>query len=205
MGAGGVERTRLHPSDLKFLAGYHPETDEVIEDHPIYGPAERDENGEPQALVPRDLLDEVLRDVKTNANVGQQAKNWRKHRSFLSSPFGPHPDRMDESPTYWQLSADGHYTFCSAAFWNQTFASHGGAAPDSRRRQASVHSMSRGALQCVTSSTAPKRSSMEKDCGYRSSQYCWRLFWQVMRCGQSMAAARLAMGCMEGSPPCCQP
>jgi len=142
MGAGGVERTRLHPSDLKFLAGYHPETDEVIEDHPIYGPVERDENGEPQALVPRDLLDEVLRDVKTNANVGQQAKNWRKHRSFLSSPFGPHPDRMDESPTYWQLSDDGQYTFGPAAFWNQTFAAHGGAGMSPSTYMEMIHSSS---------------------------------------------------------------
>ena len=112
------DNIRMTKSDLMYLAGYDPNTGELLQDHPIHGRLE-------EPLVNAEFIDEIESMAKSGATLHQLAKEIRNHRSFFTAVHGPHPD--EDKPGYWQMSKDGDFTFGPGKFWSTPYQGTGGA------------------------------------------------------------------------------
>ena len=112
------DNIRMTKKDLMYLAGYDPNTGELLQDHPIHGKLD-------EPLVSADIINEMEQMAKSNGTLHQEAKDIRNHRAFFTAAHGPHP--KEDKPEYWQHSEDGDFTFGPGRFWSTPFQNTGGA------------------------------------------------------------------------------
>ena len=108
----GAKIPRLSMEDVLFLAGYDPNTNQPMSNHPIHGSMDG-------PIINIDILRKLEEEAKNNSTLQQKAKDMGNHRSFFTSPHGPHPD--EEKPKYWRTDKDG-FTYGPGKFYEQLYA-----------------------------------------------------------------------------------
>jgi len=115
-GRKDLSHVRLTAKDLYYLAGFNPDTNDLLENHPIHGKLD-------EPLVPKQWIDELIQEANHNGSLESKMKDIRNARAFLTSPHGPHPS--EEKAPYWKEHKDG-YTYGPGKFWAEEFQKVGG-------------------------------------------------------------------------------
>ena len=102
---------RLSMEDLLFLAGFDPNTKQLIDDHPIHGKMDG-------PIIDLPMLEKVQDHARRNGTTQQLAKEMVNDLAFLKSPHGPHPD--EEKQKFWENHPDG-YTYGPGKFYSSLY------------------------------------------------------------------------------------
>ena len=108
----GARKERMSMEDVLFLAGFDPETKQLIGNHPIHGKMEG-------PIIDLDILSALENEAKSNSTLQQKAKDMLNHRAFFTSPHGPHPD--ETKPKYWRIDDDG-FTYGPSKFYERMYS-----------------------------------------------------------------------------------
>lgn len=114
----GINKVRMTKDDLLYLAGYDPNTRQLIKKHPIHGKLDG-------PLIDADMVDYLEHVAKSQGSLHSNIKDFRNTRAFFTAAHGPHPD--EEKSPIWKTSNDGTHTYGPGKFWNKKFQNIGGA------------------------------------------------------------------------------
>ena len=123
--------TKLSREDLLYLAGYHPDTEEPLKDHPIYGELEN-------PVIPKNDINEILDLAKDYSGQMAQAKDIVNTLAHKRSRFGPRPGDNDE---LYDLNADGSHTTGAGHHWWEPYAETGGVGRNLATYTEFIHHM----------------------------------------------------------------
>jgi len=113
----GKNHTKISKEDLLFLAGYHPQTEEWMEQHPMYGETEG-------PLIPKEHLDDAISAAKSYESSSALSKDIRNILGNKRSRFGPRPEENEDG--LYDESSDGTHTTTHGSHWWEPFAEVGG-------------------------------------------------------------------------------
>ena len=113
----GKNHTKLSKQDLLFLAGYHPETEEPMENHPMYGEMEG-------PIIPKEHIDAAIESAYGYESSAALAKDIRNILSVKRSKFGVRPE--DNEDNLFDVSSDGTHTTTHGSHWWDAFSEGGG-------------------------------------------------------------------------------
>ena len=117
---GGVidpMKNSLSMEDLYYLAGYHPETQEHLVDHPIYGELEN-------PIIPKNDLNDLIQEATQFSGQAAMGKDIRNALSHKKSRFGPNPKYHDTE--LFETVPSGEHTVGNGSYWWQPYAQTGG-------------------------------------------------------------------------------
>lgn len=111
------EAAKLSKEDFLFLSGYHPETEEHMTEHPLYGDLEK-------PVIPKKDVDELLENAEIYSDISGQSKSIRNTLTNKRSRFGVKPEENENEK--FEVSSDGTHTKTHANHWWDAYASEGG-------------------------------------------------------------------------------
>ena len=113
----GKNHTKLSIQDLFFLAGYHPQTEEAMEQHPLYGEMEG-------PLIPKEHLNDAISAAENYESSSALAKDIRNILGNKRSKFGVRPEENEDG--LYDESSDGTHTTTHGSHWWEPYAEVGG-------------------------------------------------------------------------------
>ncbi len=136
---------RLSMEDLLFLAGFDPNTKQLIENHPIHGKMDG-------PIIDLPTLEKTQEYAQRNGTVQQLAKEMSNDLAFLKSPHGPHPD--EEKQDFWETDPDG-YTYGPGKLYSSLYNNIPGMNVSPATWIDFVHSMSHDKNNSIMFQTDP--------------------------------------------------